>query len=260
MKKADKNKTVRRLILLLIQTCDDDYNTTVEESRNALLNALIRMDESGASGDTQIVHTYSSRRGKSFRTTTTTETPVTTYRSMNHNKFVSSAETVSSEGTTISDISSTTINYDATTRNTDQERTTIDTRFNSDEAEVTTVNPTIVPETEAITEQSTTTKLPSTTITVTSTPLPITSTVASFIRNRERSTTSSPSTITSSKPKFRLKQNLNPNSISNNRKQKNLSDEFHTEPSQESSLEHKHADARALEILRSLYSIASRFG
>lgn len=44
MKKADKNKTVKRLILLLIQTCDDDYNKTVEESRTAILNALIGMD------------------------------------------------------------------------------------------------------------------------------------------------------------------------------------------------------------------------
>lgn len=43
MKKADKNTTVRRLILLLVQTCDDDHNKTIEASRTALLDALMRI-------------------------------------------------------------------------------------------------------------------------------------------------------------------------------------------------------------------------
>lgn len=43
MKKADKNTTVRRLILLLVQTCDDDHNKTIEASRTALLDALMKI-------------------------------------------------------------------------------------------------------------------------------------------------------------------------------------------------------------------------
>lgn len=68
MKKANKNKTVRKLILLLIQTCDDDYNTTVEEqSRTALLNALIGMDgQIDDESDFQVINARPNRRGKSI--------------------------------------------------------------------------------------------------------------------------------------------------------------------------------------------------
>uniref|UniRef100_A0A182JJ06 Uncharacterized protein n=1 Tax=Anopheles atroparvus TaxID=41427 RepID=A0A182JJ06_ANOAO len=44
MKMADKDKSMRRLILLLIRTCDDDPSTANEESRKALLDALINID------------------------------------------------------------------------------------------------------------------------------------------------------------------------------------------------------------------------
>uniref|UniRef100_A0A182PWD8 Uncharacterized protein n=1 Tax=Anopheles epiroticus TaxID=199890 RepID=A0A182PWD8_9DIPT len=43
MKMADKDKSMRRLILLLIRTCDDDPTSTSEESRKALLEALIKI-------------------------------------------------------------------------------------------------------------------------------------------------------------------------------------------------------------------------
>lgn len=68
MRKANKNKTVRKLILLLIQTCDEDYSTTVEQSRSALLNALIGMDSSGKyndSIDVKVISPFKLRRGKS---------------------------------------------------------------------------------------------------------------------------------------------------------------------------------------------------
>jgi Chitin binding Peritrophin-A domain len=44
MKNADKNYVVRRLILLLIQICEGDFNKTVENSRKALLDALLNMN------------------------------------------------------------------------------------------------------------------------------------------------------------------------------------------------------------------------
>jgi hypothetical protein len=250
MKKAEKNKTVRRLILLLIQTCDDDYTTTVEESRNALLNALIKMDETNGTDDIHVVNTYSSRRSKSLRATTTTSTtelPITTYKSANHNKFVSSAETASSESSTssINEVSSTVAASIETTKIPETEQTTVDTRFGG-EAETTTLEvATYLPD---ISSESTTEIL----TTTTTTKLPLTTVTAATVVNKEKY--SAPS-----QPKFRLKQNLNPNFISNNRKQKNVSTEFSAEQL-EPSLEHKHADARALELLRSLYSIASRFG
>uniref|UniRef100_A0A182VPS8 Chitin-binding type-2 domain-containing protein n=1 Tax=Anopheles minimus TaxID=112268 RepID=A0A182VPS8_9DIPT len=43
IKMADKDKSMRRLILLLIRTCDDSPSNTNEESRKALLEALINI-------------------------------------------------------------------------------------------------------------------------------------------------------------------------------------------------------------------------
>ncbi|XP_014364346.2 mucin-4 [Papilio machaon] len=40
-----KSKTVKRLILLLIQTCDDDHNSTAEASKRALLEALMAVSQ-----------------------------------------------------------------------------------------------------------------------------------------------------------------------------------------------------------------------
>ncbi|KAJ8711569.1 hypothetical protein PYW08_008523 [Mythimna loreyi] len=112
--KKTKSKTVKRLILLLIQTCDDDHNTTAEASKKALLEALmavsqkdmedIAKEEEVAETTTteadrnvyrrtdRIERTRGERRGKSLsfdpsainslsnaaQTTTTTESPKTT--------------------------------------------------------------------------------------------------------------------------------------------------------------------------------------
>ncbi|EDS41066.1 conserved hypothetical protein [Culex quinquefasciatus] len=79
MKTADTNKSVRRLILLLIQTCDDNYYKTAEESRKLLLNALINIDSK--EDDSSEVRIVSSK----FRNTdvgksiTTFSTPIVTY-------------------------------------------------------------------------------------------------------------------------------------------------------------------------------------
>lgn len=43
MRVADKNRSVRKLILLLINTCDLNYNRTLEHARKAILNALINV-------------------------------------------------------------------------------------------------------------------------------------------------------------------------------------------------------------------------
>ncbi|CAK1545779.1 unnamed protein product [Leptosia nina] len=43
--KKTKSKTVKRLILLLVQTCDDDHNSTAEASKKALLEALMAVSQ-----------------------------------------------------------------------------------------------------------------------------------------------------------------------------------------------------------------------
>lgn len=55
MEQAESNKTVRKLILLLIQTCDDEFNSTVQASRDALLNALISMDSDQVEHEIRII-------------------------------------------------------------------------------------------------------------------------------------------------------------------------------------------------------------
>ena len=261
MKKADENKTVRRLILLLIQTCDDDdHNRTIEESRTALLNALIGMDNLENGKNINEIKIINSRRGKSVRTITTTPIPITTYKSADHNKFTSSSETGSSKES--EDFIASTISYfePTTYRDLNNERyTTFESRINFDEAETTTQEPFVsYTETEVPTDIPTTTTTTTITTTTTTTAAPETTTILPIAaKSRSRSITS--------KPKFRLKAaastNLRANSISN-RVQKSLgsNDEFVAESSQKPTAEHKHADARALELLRSLYSLASRWG
>ncbi|XP_052894320.1 uncharacterized protein LOC128301744 [Anopheles moucheti] len=72
IKMADKDKSMRRLILLLIRTCDDSPTNTNEESRKALLEALINIggvmnpqhaDELRGLSDSQI-RDAEHRRGK----------------------------------------------------------------------------------------------------------------------------------------------------------------------------------------------------
>lgn len=228
MKKADENKTVRRLILLLIQTCDgDDHNKTLEASRTALLNALIGMDETVAEERNEI-KIVSNRREKSVRATTLPSVPITTYKSPEHERYTSS-ETVSKE---LDDSEATALPLEETTF---YGRLTQNNDFTTQDYHYSTTDQ----------EFFTTTEIPITT-TTTQQP-PTTTTIASkaFESNK----------LVNSKPRFRLKSNSE--SI---RHQKSLGthEEYQSEAS--TSLESKKVDARALELLRSLYSLASRWG
>uniref|UniRef100_A0A2M4A8N1 Putative chitin binding peritrophin-a domain protein n=1 Tax=Anopheles triannulatus TaxID=58253 RepID=A0A2M4A8N1_9DIPT len=71
MKMADKNKSMRRLILLLIRTCDDDTSTANEESRKALLDALMNID--GERTNSERFEMQNHRRGKQIGTRTTSQ-------------------------------------------------------------------------------------------------------------------------------------------------------------------------------------------
>jgi hypothetical protein len=237
MKKADENRNVRRLILLLIQTCDgDDHNKTLEASRTALLNALIGMDMNG-SGDRNEIKIYNTRREKSVRATTLPSVPITTYKSPNHEKYASS-EILSKE---LEDKEATALPLEQTTYFAPQSTT--------NERDETTQNY-LYSTTDAESLVSTTTEVPVTTTTSTITPI-------IYESNSERLTASS-------KPRFRLKSNaaasLRSENGGNARFQKSLglNDEYQSEPT--NAIEHKKADARALELLRSLYSLASRWG
>jgi len=71
MAKAEHDRQVLSLLLLLIQTCDDHNGKALERSRKHLLNALIDIDSKTHAG------------GKTSRqrlTTTTNRIPVTTFR------------------------------------------------------------------------------------------------------------------------------------------------------------------------------------
>lgn len=104
MKKADSNQKVRRLILLLIQTCDEDYDKTVEDSRKALLDALIGMDNNEI--DETKVQIINGRNGRKINlnsvknavvnpqhSSTTQDVPITTYRGNQKLIAVPSVET-----------------------------------------------------------------------------------------------------------------------------------------------------------------------
>lgn len=230
MKKADENRTVRRLILLLIQTCDgDDHNKTLEASRTALLNALIGMDNPQDRSEIRIINT---RREKSLRTTTLSPIPITTYRSPNHEKYTSS-ETVSKE---FEELEATSLPLEQTTyfipQSSVNEYTTLDYQSPTTEQEI-----------------RTTTELPTTTTIVTT--LPTTSQQPILDSNNR---------LTDSSPRFRPKATNSRGNTEKARYQKSLgsNSEYQSEPS--NALEHKKADARALELLRSLYSLASRWG
>lgn len=246
MKKADKSKTVRRLILLLIQTCDDDYNTTVEQSRAALLNALIGMDgKIDDENELQIIR--ANRRGKNLPSkynaaaataTTTTQLPITTYhRPLRLRAEVTPPSTVSPQYL-----------YDSTAT-----EAAID-------AETTTNYYRSTGYTEAYTDYSTTTEAidveTTTQYQTTTSPPPTTTTTT---------TTSRPTTVvtTSPRPVARRKSPTSQNQMRNSKRISKDLDQYLTHPT-DSKLEvnaaHKNSDARALELLRSLYSLAGRFG
>ncbi|CRK98965.1 CLUMA_CG012040, isoform A, partial [Clunio marinus] len=236
MKKAEENKTVKRLILLLIQTCDgDDHNKTLEESRTALLNALIGMDEASGNENRNQIRIINTRREKSLElTTTTTDIPITTYKSPHHDKYTSS-EGASRE---IDDTEAPTLAYDVTTSNPHARSNYFESESIAENENVLTTE-TEVPTTEIISSTTSTTEQPIT-----------------------YPTSNSNSRSNESKPKFRLKSKTLTVSSAGGRHQKSLgtNEDYVAESSQTSTIEHKRADARALELLRSLYSLASRWG
>lgn len=96
MAEAEHNRQILRLLLLLIQTCDDQNGKALERSRKHLINALINMDGK-LKGDESNLGKNSHHKEKPL--TTTEILPVTTYR-----------RTGSGE-----EFSTTTLNYPSTT-------------------------------------------------------------------------------------------------------------------------------------------------
>lgn len=239
MKQADKNKNVRRLILLLIQTCDDDYNKTVEESRNALLNALIQMDTKDFGSDIHVVKTRFGGHEERRSRIEATEAPapaITTYRSADHNKYTSAEATVE-----YSYVTSTSISDQTTTSHVPTEAETTTNSFPTSYSETTEQTTTDYPLTSTSTEYPTTFFSSTTTTTSSTTPAP------------------APST-TSRKPRTRTRTRVVSSRV---QKSLGLSEDFVAESSSNygtDNAQNKHSDARALELLRSLYSLASRWG
>lgn len=244
MKKADKSKTVRRLILLLIQTCDDDYNTTVEQSRQALLNALIGMDgKIDDENELQVIKANPYRDGKTLNIkqraqyTTTTQLPITTYHRPLSLRIESTQSTFApqylfeSTSTVPPGTSDTTTNFPAfSTTGYYTDGTTV----GNFDYPTTTYSPDI--ETTTYYYQPTTTAAPTTTIP------PTTST-------------------TTRRPVARRKTTPQPSSRNSKRLAKDL-DQYlaHQGDTLNVNTAHKNSDARALELLRALYSLAGRFG
>ncbi|XP_053686285.1 mucin-3A [Sabethes cyaneus] len=256
MKTAETNKSVRRLILLLIQTCDDDYNKTVEESRRALLNALINMDSTeNDSSEIRIVTSASHKRRDLNKTSTRTTTtlPLTTYQNLQFEKFIGT--TAGRESKQLENLETTTLAYEDTkSTNLDLsfEASTkfIEQRFNSDESDSVT-------STSFFPDQYTTTSLPTTTIdyetttaALTTTDIPTTTVISTVVTNRPPVEHTTPV----------LQRAFRTRVTTSNRVQKSLgtAEEFVAESN--NSYSNHHSDTRALELLRSLYSLASRWG
>lgn len=258
MKKANKSRVVRKLILLLIQTCDDDYNTTVEQSRTALLNALIGMDGKLIDDESELQIISSPRRSKSLPgggpnqlvvgRSTSTETPITTFR-----RPFYVAKSTTEEPQYLFESTSTQPSVDGfettTFRDYDEYRTTFGqdgsgeetttTGYSTTTAEPTTSIPTswapIFSRRPVVTTTSTTT---------TRSPVQVASTTRAYQQHRQAGQTSS------SQSK-RIAKDID-----------NLLGQA-SQPVDSSSAANranKFSDTRALDLLRSLYSLAGRFG
>ncbi|XP_065078413.1 mucin-3B isoform X2 [Ochlerotatus camptorhynchus] len=260
MKTADTNKSVRRLILLLIQTCDDDYNKTVEDSRKALLSALISMDrQEGDSSEIHVVKSKFSRTEKGLnKSTTTVSTPVTLYRSTQFERLTGTttyldlknrSESNTSETTTTSYDELKSTNLDLLT----ESSTTLysDTHL-TDDIESNTIAINLFPEQYATTNIPTTTiDYDTTTNVFTTTELPTTA-ISSTIINMSRP--SFEPTIENKNAYLRAAEN------SSNLAQKSLGNAGGYVAVSVRNNSNQHSDTRALELLRSLYSLASRWG
>ncbi|XP_062564360.1 mucin-2 [Armigeres subalbatus] len=258
MKTADTNKSVRRLILLLIQTCDDDYNKTVEDSRKALLNALISMDsQENDSSEIRIVKSRSSRRMKSSKKPviiTTVATPVTTFRNSQFERLIGTTTELDVDSR--ASFETTTSGYEETKSTILDSSTETATRFFEnrfgDDSETTTPAISLFP------EHYTTTSIPTTTLDFETTTNPVTTTetptttIVSTIPTT-RLTTAEPTT-----PKRSAALRESPTSSSRTQKSLSVAGNYIAEASRNSF--NQHSDTRALELLRSLYSLASRWG
>lgn len=250
MKKANKNKTVRKLILLLIQTCDDDYNTTVEESRTALLNALIGMDgKIDEDSELQIIRS-NQRKGKSIESNdsvnsfnvapSTTATPITTYRRPHF--YVTKSTTLSpqylfeSTSTLPPDTEAPTTSHDL--ESTRQQSSFEETYFKDVTSTTVGYTTTFEPITETTQSIEMYTNPPTTTYRPTTTRTPVTTTTTRQPQQQQRTSQSR-----------RIAKDL---------------DEFLGQSSlaidPNATRAHKHSDTRALDLLRSLYSLAGKFG
>ncbi|XP_015188265.1 PREDICTED: serine-rich adhesin for platelets isoform X1 [Polistes dominula] len=94
MKQADTNETVRQLVLLLINHCNGPMNKTMEEEKEQLLNALLRMPVNRFSSEEsrEIVAginklTLPIGRRSSSTTPRSSEPSITTFRSRQGRKF-----------------------------------------------------------------------------------------------------------------------------------------------------------------------------
>lgn len=255
MKKANKNKTVRKLILLLIETCDDDYNTTVEKSRTALLNALIGMDgKIEDDSEVQVVRGGSRRRGgKSIESsaprrnagpTAPTETPITTFRRpISFGTSTTLASLPLFESTVTPDVETTTYrDYDQFTKSEFEEIPEDLSIYYRTSAEQQDVTSTAGYSTVDYATETTTYLPPSTTTTASTTTT--TTAIPSTVAPKRRATTTK--TLSQSR---RISKDL---------------DDFLGQSSQlhdpSVNRRHKNSDNRALDLLRSLYSLAGRFG
>lgn len=242
MKQADKNTTVRRLILLLIQTCDDDHNKTLEASRTALLDALIRLpvqeaesistvsDNLDITGQyketTPIFNNYNDYQAR--RSDEIIETDDTKYERLERKGKSFEASTTQQAETTYKEVTTTTT-----------EPTTIP---------ITTTIPTTTPTTTTTTTTTTTVPPPTTVSSTTTTSTTTKATPVVSIKTGRRG--GRKYVLKSTKTPVNSKQTFGGDSYSSIEKGSALSLEDQTVPS----------DTRALELLRSLYSLAARWG
>lgn len=272
MKKADKSKMVRRLILLLIQTCDDDFNSTVESTRTALLNALIGLDgKIDDENELQVINANinSNRNSKSLNlakslnliapaapaVTTSTQIPITTYHRPIKNVLAlrSSATSVPPQYLSESTSTFSSLNLDSSTTTRDFFKSTGYTTEYSETDSPSTYFPTDTNQPTTITTQGLRTS-PTTT-----TPQTPTTTVVST------TTTTTTTSTTTRKPKTRQRQRQTQQQSQNRNSRRIVKDLDQFLAHQGDSTltvdaAHKSSDARALDLLKSLYSLAGRFG
>ncbi|XP_049537887.1 uncharacterized protein LOC125952464 [Anopheles darlingi] len=263
MKMADKNKSMRRLILLLIRTCDDDSSTANEQSRKALLDALMNIDGEGANSEGFAMQNH--RRGKQIDT----GTDLQLYRDVS----VANVTGIETNYTKYNEANGQHINGESAEQRTSTyatEATSFMQYFSSeshhqsdqedDIQEPTAYTSTILPTTPFQTTVDYTTAEPTTITTVDETTTRsdkdgLSATTTFYTDTPHTSAESLESTLSNF-------QRVAPESV-NQRYQKDLSDSL----GYPSAVQRKkkqdtphHSDTRALELLKSLYTLAARWG